>query len=91
MSRCISASGVATPFLSVSSKVKPMPSTMLPWKLFPAFAVSRTGSRWPPRWKRNAVIVSAASPSRRFAFAAREASFGDVQHAHHHRREAGAT
>ena len=29
---------------------------MLPWKLFPAFALSRAGSSWPPRWNRNAVI-----------------------------------
>ena len=43
-----------------------MPRTMLPWKLLPAFVASRAGSPWPPRWKRNAVIVSTARPSRRF-------------------------
>ena len=48
MSLRISANGVVTPFPSVSSKVKPMPRTMLPWKLLPALAASLLGSSWPP-------------------------------------------
>ena len=40
MSRCISAIGLATPFVSVSSNVKPMPRTIASMKALAALAVS---------------------------------------------------
>ena len=58
-------------------------------KLLPAFAASRAGSSWPPRWKRNAVIVSTSRSSS--SRGPRHAPFVDVDDAHDDRRHAPAT
>ena len=89
MSRCISASGDATPFLSVSSKVKPIPRTMLPWKLLPALAASRAGIRVAA-----AMEQERRDPVHRFAIQHPvrphiHASSGDVENTDDHRGVAG--
>ena len=63
MSRCISASDDATPFSVGVVEGEAHAEHELPWKLLPALAASRAGSAWPPRWNRNAVILSTLAPS----------------------------
>ena len=86
-SRCISASGDATPFLSVSSKVKPMPSTIAALE-----ALAGIG-RQPHRIRVAAAMEQErGDPVHRFAIqhpVARILPSGHVENADDHRRVAG--
>ena len=60
---------------------------MLPWKLFPAFAWSRTGSAWPPRVEQEGGDGVDGRAVEHLAVGV--TALGDMQHAHDDRRLAG--
>lgn len=64
ISACMLCRGLAWPFLSVSSKVKPMPSTYAPTKHCPSLAARGAGSRSTAPGNRNAEMRATGVPAR---------------------------